>query len=273
MRTFGVPPVVVVPAALIAVIVVVAAVLVVPVLGKDGGAPADAPEPRSPAARKAKTKRDLALKAAADAYAAAVLAANRQYLLEIEDALDAALEAKDLEEAKRLDGVKEQVEAEVRASRNGAVRILSKAMARQAPEKAFDDLQRFAPGWSIANCTAGRITPAVGLHDELAGRRNVFVTSPPERGTPCALGCRIRAEKGTTLHLEVGSSRAGADWTLVVVANDKELLRKDIAGWTDLDVDLSQFAGRAVNLEVRNANGGKQDWWYEHGLWGEISVK
>ncbi len=131
---------------------------------------------------------------------------------------------------------------------------------------------QIAPGWMAKDCGA-EMSP--GIRDEL-GRKNVLVTHPLSETMPCILGRRvdILPDKQTTLHLEVGHHPEG-DWLLIVTA-DRELVRKVIGketatdGWVSIDVDLSEYAGRIVTLQLINAANG---WSYEAAYWARIEIK
>jgi hypothetical protein len=134
-------------------------------------------------------------------------------------------------------------------------------------------VEKFAPGWRVSKC-GNDMEP--GLHPELRGRKNVLVTHPLGEGVPCTLSrsLRVPVNRQTTLKLVVGHDPRG-DWDLVVNANGESLLRKTIGpqtttlGWTEVEVDLAQFAGRTVNLELVNQATG---WHYEAAYWGEIVI-
>ena len=59
-------------------------------------------------------------------------------------------------------------------------------------------------------------------------------------------------------------------------AGGKELLRKEIGkqtvteGWLDLDIDLSAFAGKTVNVELLNH---PDEWSWEAGYWARIAIE
>jgi hypothetical protein len=115
-----------------------------------------------------------------------------------------------------------------------------------------------------------------GLRKELRGRQNVLVTHPLRENVGCVLSRSISlpVNRKSTLRLVVGHDARG-DWDLVVKANGTPLLRKTIGpettslGWTAVNVDLSQFAGRTVKLELVNEPTG---WHYEGAYWAEISI-
>jgi len=133
-------------------------------------------------------------------------------------------------------------------------------------------LAKFAPGWMIKDCGADMLP---GIRDEL-GKKNVLVTHPLSETMPCVLGRRvdILPDKKTTLHLVVGHHPDG-DWVLRVSA-ERQLVHKVIGketapdGWTSIDVDLSEYAGRIVTLQLTNeANG----WSYEAAYWAKIEIE
>jgi hypothetical protein len=129
------------------------------------------------------------------------------------------------------------------------------------------------PGWKLSKCGPD-MSP--GLRAEYRGRKNVFMTHPLSRETGCVLSKKIDVPSGkkTTLRLVVANDDRG-DWTLIVRANEDQLLRKKIGadtvtdGWAELEVDLSKLAGKSVNLELVNQ---ADDWQFEAGYWGEVEI-
>jgi hypothetical protein len=85
----------------------------------------------------------------------------------------------------------------------------------------------------------------------------------------------IPAGKKTTLQLTVGHHPLG-DWALVVKADAKELLRKPVGkttatnGWLDVSVDLSDYQGKSILLELLNQ---PTDWNFENGYWEKILIE
>jgi hypothetical protein len=132
---------------------------------------------------------------------------------------------------------------------------------------------KFAPGWKVARCGPD-MEP--GLYAEMQGKKNVLVTHPLDRNTGCVLSNKIKIPDGkkTTLRLVIGHHPQG-DWTLLVKADGKELLKtpvdKETAkdGWMETEVDLSEYAGKEVNLELVNQPTG---WVFEAGYWAEIKL-
>ncbi|MEI6175888.1 MAG: ADP-ribosylglycohydrolase family protein [Verrucomicrobiota bacterium] len=132
----------------------------------------------------------------------------------------------------------------------------------------------FAPGWTIAHC-GSEMNP--GIHESELGRRNVLVTHPSDKDTPCVLSRKvdIPAGKKTMLKVVVGHHSAG-DWELVVRADMRELLRKTVGPntstnyWLDVAVDLSEYQGKSILLELYNQPTG---WSNEAGYWEKISLE
>jgi hypothetical protein len=136
-------------------------------------------------------------------------------------------------------------------------------------------VSKFAPGWKVKSCGFD-MDP--GLRQEEMGKSNVLVTHPLDRRTGCQLSRQVKlpAGKKTTLHLTVGHHPEG-DWDLIVAVDGKEIARKPVnkqtAGrdvWVQTEVDLSEYAGKDVKLELINQ---PTDWKNEAGYWAEISLE
>jgi len=134
-------------------------------------------------------------------------------------------------------------------------------------------MDKFAPGWAMANC-GSEMDP--GLRADERGHKNVLVTHPLDKETPCVLSRKVEipAGKKTSIKLMVGRHSAG-DWDLVVRADMRELLRKSIDkttapnGWLDVSVDLSEYQGKSVLMELYNQPSG---WCNEAAYWEKISI-
>ncbi|UCG48786.1 MAG: ADP-ribosylglycohydrolase family protein [Phycisphaerales bacterium] len=152
-------------------------------------------------------------------------------------------------------------------------RYSEQEMARIKAGPAYS-LKKFAPGWEMANCGPD-MDP--GLKAEFGGRKNVFLTHPLNRETGCVLSrtAEIPAGRKTTLRLVVGHHPQG-DWVLAVRAEGRELLKKAVGretavdGWMKAEVDLSEYAGKSVKLELLNEPSG---WAFEAGYWAEIALE
>jgi hypothetical protein len=145
---------------------------------------------------------------------------------------------------------------------------------KQLVLKLKQDGDKFAPGWAIANC-GSEMDP--GLRGDERGHKNVLVTHPLDKDTPCVLSRKVEipAGKKTALQLTVGRHPEG-DWDLVVRADMRELLRKPVDkttaanGWLDVAVDLSEYQGKSVLMELYNQPTG---WSNEAGYWEKISLE
>jgi len=134
-------------------------------------------------------------------------------------------------------------------------------------------ISKFAPGWKAAKC-GDDMSP--GLRAEWAGKKNVLMTHPLNRTVGCVLSKKVKipAGKKTRLQLVVGHHPDG-DWTLLVKANGKELLKRTVGketaekGWMQTDVDLSDYAGKEIKLELVNY---ASDWQWEAGYWAGIEL-
>jgi len=135
-----------------------------------------------------------------------------------------------------------------------------------------DAISKFAPGWVVKNCLDDGDP---GIHAEVRGRKNVLVTHPLSEAFGCVLSRQMEIPEGkTTLRLVVGHNEAG-DWTLIVKANNEELLHSTVGpktakdGWMKVDVDLSRYAGQEIKLELVNK---ASDWHDEAGYWAKIKI-
>jgi hypothetical protein len=134
-------------------------------------------------------------------------------------------------------------------------------------------VSKFAPGWKVAKCGED-MNP--GLLAEWAGRKNVLMTHPLDRNTGCVLSKKVKipTNKKTRLQLVVGHHPDG-DWTLLVKADGKELLKRTVGkdtaenGWMQADVALSAYAGKEIKLELVNQ---ASDWQWEAAYWAKIEL-
>jgi hypothetical protein len=94
--------------------------------------------------------------------------------------------------------------------------------------------------------------------------------------TPCSLKrtVKIPANQKTTLKVRA-SYHSHGDWQLRVLAN-KAVLHDQIVSsqtvkteWLDLEIDLSKFAGKSLDLILENK---ANNWMNEFGYWGSIKV-
>ncbi|MDP6524320.1 MAG: ADP-ribosylglycohydrolase family protein [Kiritimatiellia bacterium] len=163
-----------------------------------------------------------------------------------------------------------------------------KKMKEAAKAKEFLDgeMKKFAkitPGWTLTNCHKEM---DAGFHASWSGRKNVLVTHPHKDTDGCVLSREVDIPEGkkTTLHFEAGHftphihprHKVNGDWMLIVRVNKQELVKKIVGvktakeGWMTVDVDLSEYAGKKVNIELVNQ---ANDWWYEAGYWAGINLK
>lgn len=111
------------------------------------------------------------------------------------------------------------------------------------------------PGWSLSNWGYGS---SPGLYPELSGKKNVLVTTPKDWGQGVVLSKKIAIppDKTTSLVLSVGRQLWGSA-NVAVRINEKTLKRvrvnretTDAQGWVEVNVDLSDYAGQEVKLEM-----------------------
>jgi putative heme-binding domain-containing protein len=146
------------------------------------------------------------------------------------------------------------------------------ARSTEDPAQFPTILGRFAPGFTTKEVGEG----GLALLPEHFGRTLVLRTHPVDRDTPCVLrtSLAIPAGRKTRLVLDVSHDPQG-DWLLVVRVNGKSIRETVVGpkttknGWAELSIDLSQYAGQTVDLELLNqANG----WSWEFAHWGKIQI-
>lgn len=108
------------------------------------------------------------------------------------------------------------------------------------------------------------------------GRPGVLRTHPVSKEKPCVLTAKVMVPKGKKTALRIDASHdPQGDWLLVARANGQQIFKGDVSpktcskGWGTFKIDLSQFAGQEVALELQNVASG---WSYEFGYWGDVQV-
>ncbi|HLY10989.1 MAG TPA: hypothetical protein VKW04_16935, partial [Planctomycetota bacterium] len=122
-----------------------------------------------------------------------------------------------------------------------------------------------APGWLLVGCGAPfqKLTSA-------RGKENVLETAEEGSANPPTLRKRLDLSTGESLRLTVGHVENDS-WTLVIKLDGKEIATKGISdqvskgGWVDIVVDLNEYAGKNVLLELVSVSG-------DAALWASVSV-
>lgn len=136
----------------------------------------------------------------------------------------------------------------------------------------------FAPAFGLAG-QGGEMQ----LLKEYRGRPNVLRTHPEggEEKQAVRLTTVFEPPAGRKSRLALSVSQHGLnendqkDWDLQVFANGRELLARRIdrgatnGGWLDLTVDLAEFAGKPVRLELRHK---ANNWDSEFAYWHDLRV-
>jgi putative membrane-bound dehydrogenase-like protein len=129
-----------------------------------------------------------------------------------------------------------------------------------------------APGFT----TAAVGERGVGLMKEHFGRTLVIRTHPIRQGVPCILTRTVDLPAGKKSKLRISVAHdANGDWQLIVKANGRKLYDGIVGpktaknGWLDLEVDLSEFAGKSIALELHNH---PNNWLNEFGYWGRVEI-
>jgi hypothetical protein len=140
------------------------------------------------------------------------------------------------------------------------------------PSQFAATVAEVAPGFTTAAVGEG----GLGIVKVHLGRTGVLRTHPISQTVPCILTRTVDlpAGKKSKLRVSVAHDPRG-DWQLIVAANGEKLYDGIIGpkttknGWSDLEIDLSKFAGQQVKLELRNQ---ANNWSYEFGYWGRAEI-
>ncbi|MBQ9873590.1 MAG: ADP-ribosylglycohydrolase family protein [Thermoguttaceae bacterium] len=117
-----------------------------------------------------------------------------------------------------------------------------------------------------------------GYKLEFRGRKNVFETHPESREVAAVLSRKYKASKDSALHMVVSHHVAGdfiGDYELIVKIDGNEALKRVVSkdtvgedGWAQIDVDLSDYAGKEVLVEILNQpNGWSWEAAYFDSIW------
>jgi len=131
---------------------------------------------------------------------------------------------------------------------------------------------RVFPGWEIINSAD---MSATGNQQK---KYSAFVSLPRNADTPCVIkqSVDVPAGKKTTLKLTVASlPEIGGPWQLMVRVDMADHYVQTIEGakklvWKDLEIDLSEFAGQTIDLELYNNT--VEDWTKSYAAWKNIDI-
>lgn len=132
-------------------------------------------------------------------------------------------------------------------------------------------IQRVAPGFAL------KAVGEAGARYHKSFRNRVAVqTHPIDRKTACVLTRRVKIPADKKTHLKISvSHHPHGDFQLVVRANGKVIEDRIIGAetvnneWADLEIDLSEFAGKRLKLSVENK---ANDWHNEWAYWHQVKV-
>lgn len=141
-----------------------------------------------------------------------------------------------------------------------------------ASDSAQTILQRVAPGFQVRDVGEGGVRPQPDFRNDFAVQ-----THPLSRKMPCVLFRHLDLTDGKSAKLHIRASyHAHGDWQLRVLAN-KQVIHDQIVSyetvqseWLELDLDLNDFAGKHVVLELENR---ANDWAWEFGFWGKVEIE
>ncbi|MHC4251729.1 MAG: hypothetical protein ACYS9X_21620 [Planctomycetota bacterium] len=176
--------------------------------------------------------------------------------------------------------------AKLRAeSESRRVKIAEAQAEKRRPfeERVKRAVSRWDPAWRVVNSGGDDPnTPMVNPCDYL-DRKNVLVTHPFNRETPCTLERTVDVPAGGRTELVVTVAPcdrdAVADWELRVLVDGERVGTRAVgpggggAAWHTFRFDLGRFAGRNVTLRLEHASGGPRNPWnWEHAYWAEARV-
>ncbi|MCB1062174.1 MAG: hypothetical protein KDN20_04535 [Verrucomicrobiae bacterium] len=140
-----------------------------------------------------------------------------------------------------------------------------------APEEAQREIARIAPGFKVRDIGEGGVRALESFRNETAVQ-----THPFNRSIPCAIyrTLEVPTEGKTTLKIRASYHPHG-DWQLQVRAGS-DIVADQIVSyetvkeeWLNLEIDLTSYAGKTIELTIENA---ANDWRNEFGYWGSIEV-
>ena len=133
------------------------------------------------------------------------------------------------------------------------------------------DVAQFAPGWAVRNWGGPGMQP--GLRTSWQGRKNVLLTHPQDRNTGCVLSRKFALPDGKQSKLKFAvTNHPKGDWDLIVRLDNSIILKRSIreTQWQEIQIDLSEHAGRTVAFELENRASG---WAFEAAYWHNIRIE
>ncbi len=124
-----------------------------------------------------------------------------------------------------------------------------------------------------------------GILSSYEGRTNVFASHPLNQNKPFAFVRTVTLPENKTAILKLGVTSFNgnthpthfeADWLLRVYVDDKLIFEKLIAReagkikWYDLEVSLTEYAGKTINLRVENV---PNNWSFEAAYWDYLDLE
>ena len=142
---------------------------------------------------------------------------------------------------------------------------------KQKPEWQWT-VQKVAPGFTVRNVGEGGV-----VHHDVFRNAIAVQTHPLDQKTPSSLvrTLKIPENKKTSLQLRVSHHPHG-DWQLKVVAAGKVMADQIVGSssvandeWLDVSVDLTEFAGRQIQLSIENC---PNNWSSEWAYWNKVAI-
>lgn len=136
----------------------------------------------------------------------------------------------------------------------------------------WESVSLWDPKWKVSAPEFER-TP-VKLSD-FHGRKNVLLMHPFTKDKPTVLERTLKLEAGKPHKLTaIVAAHDQGDWELRVKVNGKEVKKQAIdhdgERWKTVTVDLSEYAGQEVKIQLEGAATG---WAWEFGYWAEVRLE
>jgi len=120
-------------------------------------------------------------------------------------------------------------------------------------------VKKWTKDWHLGQCKVSGIG-GLAVKKELKGKKNVLITHTWDNYTPCFLTRDITLPPGKKSKLSFSVSnpyKKSSSWRLLVAVNMVPVLDETISeetqtddGWRDIEIDLSEFAGKTIMLEL-----------------------
>lgn len=133
-------------------------------------------------------------------------------------------------------------------------------------------IQKVAPGFHVQNVGEGGV-----VYHDVFRNASAVQTHPldPQTASRLVRRLKVASDRKTTLNLRVSHHPHG-DWQLRVLASGKVMVERIVSSksvssdeWLDVTVDLTEFSGQQIDLEIQNH---PNDWKNEWAYWNKVAI-